>query len=327
MVQIDTASARLIVTLTKTAKLGLNMRPNPPVAVFHLGGDGERFVIDQRNPPPDPSADIAEQLSAIRIDGQVDLSLEPSDRLDAWEFRFLQFARSVAKVAVYLGRTPSEGMLEFDLSKPPLTPARLAMNWCLDSEPGSMPFFNHRTPNVMDQVVLRGPRIGQKVAKGKTVTATMDDHPNQVIPLKFTDQLLLYRAIMSFEALTIFVARNQGRITPLAHLRWWATWDWMFTWVGDTPTPIKQKSSFDADAWAKGLPPNPAGLADMVARAAKITDPNADTSETYNAITRSAGGRLKDLTARGPGGDGWAVARYSQEHGWPDHVPSNFYRP
>jgi hypothetical protein len=255
--------------------------------------------------------------SAINISGEVKARMNPRDDIRDWEFHFIQLAREIYRYVGYAGRAKTEGSMALNFAVSPLTPAKFAGEFCLDSGidlNGTvvMPFTNLRSPNV-----TAPDRKG-----AVTVTTDMDDHPNAVIPLK-TGNLttksnnFLYRASAELELLTVFVVRHlddrTGKrvIQQLAYVGWSVTWIANFRWVGERCTAALRTKEFAVDPGSKGAVPDP-DLADM------ITNPTDRISETYNYLTNWAQKHIYD--------PGVLQANLSEASTWRDDVPADFYQ-
>jgi hypothetical protein len=247
--------------------------------------------------------------SAIHIEGEVTVRLEPRDDINRWRFGFIQLARTTVDLIGYAGFVSSDGKVAQNLVAPPIMPAKYAGeagDYCLDSLRSHMPFTNARPPKVV--------RDGKGGAK---IVVDMDDHPWQKLPLAIENKTtgqpnFLYRASRHFEAIAVFVARNETNvIQPLLHAGWGAIWSAGFRWVGrdggiQCVPSMKARAFFVSDV-SKGAP---AGLE------SKITSPATDEKETCNYLSARAVHFSRD--ARNPS------TVYSESSTWGSDVPPEF---
>jgi len=292
-----------------SAKLTVETKDVAPDAGIMNDGKQALLHLTRNSRPLLAGSTDDKAASAIHIEGEVSVLLEPRDDINRWRFGFIQLARTTIDLIGYAGFVSADGTVAQNLVAPPIMPAQYAGeagDFCLDSLRSHMPFTNGRPP----KVVVRDGKGGAKIA------IDMDDHPWQKLPLAIENKTtgqpnFLYRASRHFEAITVLVARNEsGVIQPLLHAGWGAIWSVGFRWVGQGGlqcVPSMKAKSFFVSEVSKGAP---AGLE------SKITNPATDEKETCNYLSARAVHFSRD--ARNPS------SVYSESPTWGSGVPREF---
>lgn len=300
------AIRRVISIVPDSAKVTVNTTDVEPGAAIMNAGKEAILHLSKNHALLLAGSTDDKATSAVNIKGELAVRLEARDDISRWRFGFIQLAKTTVDLIGYAGVVPEDGSIAQNLVAPPIMPAKFAGeagDYCLDSLRAFMPFTNARAPQVI--------RDGKGGAK---IVVDMDDHPWQRIPLNVFNQTtrqpnFLYRAARHFEAIAVFVARNEALvIQPLAHVGWGAIWGAGFRWM--TPThcvpSMKAKAFFVSDV-VKGAP---AGLETL------ITNPTADEHETCNFLSAQA--NHFSINPRNP------PAVYSESRSWAKDVPTEF---
>jgi hypothetical protein len=285
MIAIDMSSVRIEGLHSGTTNQEEDVKPSASttetLAVLHLNRNSEG-IVNRRWTGDDDEDEPA--LGAVYLQGDVDVSLGPRDDLSKWDFHFIQLTKNYTDRVIYAGRRPSEGAMIKNYAAAPGYPSRFADKFSLDSNAKYLPFYNLRTRT--------GAALSRKATPGsKNVSTEMFDHPARWIPLKTRNPksgaaYYLAKAVSVFEALTVFVVRDEKRqIRQLANVTWSVHWSVTFQWRRgkvQTPSVLPGGSFFYIDKAIKG-PPSDKVLERMIQDSQSI-----NSNETSNQLLKQA---------------------------------------
>ena len=313
MITIDMSSVRIEGLHSGTTNQEEDVKPSTSttetLAVLHLNRNSEG-IVNRRWTGDDDEDEPA--LGAVYLQADADVSLGPRDDLSKWDFHFIQLTRNYAHRVVYAGRK-SEGAIIKNYASAPAYPGRFVDKFSLDSSAKYLPFYNLRT--------TIGPALSRKAAPGsKNVSTAMYDHPARWIPLKSRNPkssapYYLAKASSVFEALTVFVARDEKRqIRQLANVSWSVHWSVTFQWRRgkvQTPSVLPGGSFFFIGKAMKG-PPSDKALEKMIQDSQSI-----NSSETSNQLLKQAVDNVEKSQAP-------SQTNVTLLDKWPNEVPVNF---
>jgi hypothetical protein len=234
------------------------------------------------------------EVSAININGSVDVHLRPGERVGNAEFHFIQLVTNMVSYSLFLGSAPDDGAISVNFAGPPAFPKKFAYDFALDSLPDRLPYTNLRDPAIFPKLTNRG----APVSGTSTIVTDMDDHPSARMKVAVTNRItkklnFLAEAQTTKLFLTAFVTRETTtkRITPLAYVTWQIDWKAMYRWVKGRCLPVSVAgSSFNVGKTEKGSPEKERSVLGRTgaSMAFKITNPTTDPDETGNALDRQA---------------------------------------
>jgi hypothetical protein len=285
MITIDTSSVKIEGLHSGTTNQEEDVKPwastTETLAVLHLNRNSEGIV--NRRWTGDDTEDEP-TLGAVYLQGTAEVSVGARDDLTKWDFHFIQLAKTYTDRVIYAGCKPSDGAMVKNYAAAPAYPDRYVDKFSLDSNTKYLPFYNLRS--------TIGPTLSRKAAPGgKNVSTEMYDHPARWIPLKSRNPksgalYYLAKASTVFEALTVFVARDDKRqIHQLANVSWSVHWSVTFRWRGgkvQTPSVLPGGSFFFMGKAMKG-PPSDKVLERMIQDSQSI-----NSSETSNQLLNQA---------------------------------------
>ncbi len=303
--RFDTKTATITVDVKGSAPdVSVSTTPSP-LCYMHLTRGAQEFLVPHHGV-------TAKSASAINIKGQIvgshtDPHDSPSD-LSGWRFRMRQITAINELNALYVGRGPSNGGLQYDMTMPPLAPAFALGHFTSDAVRSSLPFMNNTQETVMTLTLAP---FGGAVL----ISNDMDDHPKWGLTLaKHNNDAnrddLLFEAERNQDFVSAFVAISpQNKATTLAYVSWRASWKIRCKFVGITCQPTLVDKTFKVDPWQLGQPAD-------TEQAALLTDLSGDYAHTANGWTSAAVQALDNSDA--------GVSFLSSR---PTGVPTDFWRP
>jgi hypothetical protein len=286
-----------------------------------ISPDGQWAVLHlTRNADPIIAGDKTKQdfeVSGINISGTVDVHLRQGETVQNTEFHFIQLAADMHWQASFWGRTSNDGFMTFNAADPPAFPQKFAFDYNLDSLADRMPFMNLRQPGIFPKRNNRN----ELVPGTTSIFTDLDDHPNGRVRVAFknveTNAVnFLGEVLIQKKFLTAFVARDLGtkKITPLAHVGWWISWEAKYRWAQSKCFPYPVNGKLEVSPVTKGAL-NEAGSFKS-GTAAKFTNPTTNPGETANELMKKS----RETLGAHP-----RFLNIVTTKKWPAYSPANFW--
>jgi hypothetical protein len=281
-------------------------------AFLHLTRNADPIIQGRMSP------DEANQ-SAINIEAFIDIKLAAGEDIKNSSFRLIQIMAITNDYILLLGRTSADGRITVNSSQPPAMPQKFANEFMLDCTPEAIPFTNLRPPVVFDKRDAAGHVIGNV----KTISTSMDDHPNKEILTSYKNMKTgqtnyLAEAELEDLFITSLVIRNETTkvIETFGYVTWKASWHANYRWIDGKCQPYNVTGTLFADPIVKGPPKTKiwGRSADYILQ--KIVKPATDFKECANAVSDAANQALADHPMF------WNMD-YADK--WPAAVPANFW--
>ena len=202
----------------------------------------------------DPNKKPEDYDPAVTFTGSVSATLDPTDFLTSWKFRFLQFCEVVSLHFEYVGKDSADGSILIQAhTKPAMT-----QSFTLDSIHKFQPYTNDK---FADQ-------------KGNIISSEMSDHPTirvgPTLPNRLTSTTnYLLHSLDERKFWTVFCAEDpKGNRQHLAHFKWTLRHEVRYVWrSGSAKGTVQANSKVTAGKVELGAPknlPNAALLANPV---------------------------------------------------------------